>query len=193
MVQRHHIKTYICLGQFHRLHGSYGTSDEVVSCDGNQLLSTTGTTGEQDNGNIVPRIWGMVVCTRSIVCRDHLESHVFKLLNTKHWPATVIQLQLANVSVQRDNSISLRVFYIRLQLLWHRVRCHRHNGVPVDESKNSNCHERAVRQDDSDARLSMVGESHGNLETLQELPDGNMCQMPSGISIDETGTGVCPY
>lgn len=193
MVQRHHVKTCICLGQFHRLHCGDGTRDEVVSCDGNQLLSTTGTTGKQDNCNIVPGIGGMVVCTRSIVCRYYLEGHIFKLLNTKHWSTTVVQLQLADVSVQRDNSISLRVFYICLQLLWHRVRRHRHNGVSVDESKNSNCHKRAIRQDDSDARLSMAGESHGNLETLQELTDGNMCQMPSSISIDETGAGVCAY
>lgn len=193
MVQRHHVKTCICLGQFHRLHGGDGTRDEVVSCDGNQLLSTTGTTGEQDNCNIISGIGGMVVCTRSIVCRDHLESHIFKLLNTKHWPTTVVQLQFADVSVQRDNSISLRVFYICLQLFWYRVRRHRHNGVFVDESKNSNRHKRAVGQDDSDARLSMAGESHRNLETLQELTDGNMCQMPSSISIDETGAGVCPY
>lgn len=35
------------------------------------------------------------------------ESQVFKLLNAKHWPGTVVELQLANVRVQRDNSISL--------------------------------------------------------------------------------------
>ena len=39
----------------------------------------------------------------------------------------------------------------------------------------------------------MAGESNGNLETLQELTDGNMCQMPPSIGIDETGAGVCAY
>lgn len=192
MVQRHHVKTGVGFRQFHRFHGGHGTCNEVVSCDRNQLLVTTGTTGKKDNGDVVPGIWGEVNGTRSTLCRNHPECQILQLLDAKHRPNTVVQLQLANISVQRHNSISLHLLDIHVQLFWYRVRCHRHNRVFVRKSDNSDCHKRAIRQDDSDTGLAMAGRPNRQLKVLHELPDGTMCQVSSSADIDETGAGVCP-
>lgn len=158
VVQRHDIQTPVCVGQSQRTDRKHGSSNEVVSGDGHQLLRPARATGEEDDGHIVfgvGRLGRMNMTVRLEMGGDETKSQVLERLDNEH-RSTTVQRQPVDVRLEAQNRIRLDLLDIHEQLLRRRVGRHGNYRIRISHREHGQRQQGSIGQDDHHARLLAI-------------------------------------